>query len=177
MLYLSNEATVQSPVVWTTRHSWMEIFNMMSSHLDTLLTPSEPVGTSKMEYSPSQPLVIPIEPVGRPNPAYEKIVIPDESRHKPSFGGLPRGVPYDPVQLCHIALPNSLIEHITDSSNAYARQHVSPEKRQGEIKCADILIFFAIYYYMGIVKLPAKRDYWRRSDETKNGKEGSEASF
>ena len=171
---------------------------MMSSHLDTLLTPSEPVGTSKMEYSPSQPLVIPIEPVGRPNPAYEKIVIPDESRHKPSFGGLPRGVPYDPVQLCHIALPDSLIEHITDSSNAYARQHVSPEKRQGEIKCADILIFFAIYYYMGIVKLPAKRDHAQEGklpdlpphsptianpsnaatkEETKNGKEGSEASF
>src|SRR6056300_342697 len=143
----------------------MDTFNMMSSHLDTLLTPSEPVGTSKMEYSPSQPLVIPIEPVGRPNPAYEKFVIPDERRHKPSFGGLPRGVPYDPVQLCHAALPDSLIEDIAESSNVYARQHLAPGKLQSDIKSAEILVFFAIYYYLGIVKLPAKKDYWQRSDD------------
>jgi len=137
----------------------MKNFNMSSSHLDTLLTPSEPVGTTNMEYSPSRPLLIPIKPVGRPNPAYEKIVIPDERRHKPSFGGLPRGVPYDPVQLCHIALPDSLIEHIAESSNAYATQHLAPGKLQGDISSAEILIFFAMYYYMEIVKLPAKKDY------------------
>src|SRR5210317_654937 len=143
----------------------MKNFNILSSHLDTLLTPSEPVGTINMKYSPSRPLLIPIKLVGRRSPPYNKIVIPDEKRHKPSFGGLPRGVPYDPVQLCHAALPDSLIEDIAESSNVYARQHLAPGKLQSDIKSAEILVFFAIYYYMGIVKLPAKKDYWRWSND------------
>jgi len=143
----------------------MKNFNILSSHLDTLLTPSEPVGTINMKYSPSRPLLIPIKLVGRQSPPYKKILIPDEKRHKPSFGGLPRGVPYDPVQLCHAVLPDSLIEEIAESSNVYARQHLAPGKLQSDIKSAEILIFFAIYYYMGIVKLPAKKDYWQRSDD------------
>ena len=74
--------------------------------------------TFVMEYSCLTPLLIPIEPNGRPLPAYEKMDMSEERRHKPEFGGLPRGVPYDPIHLSFLALPDALMEMIANSSNA-----------------------------------------------------------
>ena len=64
-----------------------------------------------------------------------------------------------PKVLSELFFPDRLIQQIATCSNAYARK-ILP-KRQVEILAAeDILRFIGVYYYMGVVVLPAKEDYF-----------------
>ena len=120
--------------------------------------------TRTMKYSCLRPLLLPVKPKKRRLPAYEKMDLCEKRQHKPVFGGLGRNVACDPVQLSYVALLDALLEKFVKTSNAYAKQRLPEHKQQADITCADILIFIAIYYYMGLVKLPLKRDYWRVPD-------------
>jgi hypothetical protein len=87
----------------------------------------------------------------------------DEGKRKERFGPsfeCPGGIlPIaDILQL--LFLPESLIEGIVVATNAYAKKQLVPAKVH-PVDEADILRFFAIFFYMGIVRLPAKKDYWR----------------
>jgi hypothetical protein len=85
------------------------------------------------------------------------------SRFAPLFV-LPDGVPATADCLQLLFLPDSLIQSIVKSTNAYAKRNEVPSKLL-DIDEADILRFLAIYYYMGIVKLPYRRDYWKQADD------------
>ena len=82
-----------------------------------------------------------------------------------------------------LMLPDSLIDEIVHRTNRYSEWRLrQPEwiidpvtkeetknnqwlhkDRRMILDRSDILFFFAIYYYMGVVQLPAKADYWARS--------------
>eukprot|EP00977_Amphora_coffeiformis_P007696 scaffold1690_cov182-Amphora_coffeaeformis.AAC.53 len=66
----------------------------------------------------------------------------------------------NPMTMTELFFPDSLMDEIVAKTNAYAASRLPPGQRD-EVTRAEILRFFAIYYYMGLVKLPNKRDYWR----------------
>jgi hypothetical protein len=87
----------------------------------------------------------------------------DEGKRKERFGPsfeCPGGIlpTADVLQL--LFLSESLIEGIVVATNAYAKKQLVPAKVH-PVDEADILRFFAIFFYMGIVRVPAKKDYWR----------------
>lgn len=57
-----------------------------------------------------------------------------------------------------------LIDLVVKSTNNYAKKRL-PADKFVEVKRPDILRFSAIYYYMGVVRLPDKRDYWRQDGQ------------
>ena len=61
-------------------------------------------------------------------------------------------------------LPDFLLDQFAECTNEYAAERL-PESFQVEVTRAELLRFFAIYYYMGIVRLPNKKDYWRGGTE------------
>ena len=60
--------------------------------------------------------------------------------------------------------PDSLLEELATKTKSYAATLLPPSRRR-DVKPSDIAYFLAMYYYMGIVKLPAKRDYWRTEND------------
>ena len=64
------------------------------------------------------------------------------------------------MTMTELFFPDSLMDEIVSKTNAYAASRLPPGQRE-EVNRAEILRFLAIYYYMGLVKLPNKRDYWR----------------
>ena len=62
-------------------------------------------------------------------------------------------------------IPDALAEAIARHSNAYARVQKRSSRNDKsladpDIRAGEILTFLGIYYYMGVVRLPARRDYW-----------------
>ena len=101
--------------------------------------------------------------VPTPQPPYERM--PSDKRHKPKFS-MPDGVNNTAEALSEMAIPDSFVKETTKNSNAYCKaqkltknQTYNPKK--DTITESDVLLFFAGYYYMGVVKCPARRDYWR----------------
>ena len=58
-------------------------------------------------------------------------------------------------------IPDSLLKEICQNSDDYALLHCTLSKYK-RIKKEELLRFLTIYYYMGIVRLPSKDDYWRK---------------
>jgi hypothetical protein len=62
--------------------------------------------------------------------------------------------------LNELFLPDQLIARWTDCTNKYARvQIIDPGKRR-EVTKMDVLRFLATCSYMGVVRIPAKMDYF-----------------
>lgn len=59
-------------------------------------------------------------------------------------------------------LPDALINTIEKNTNSYAATKPTAYKT---VTAADILLFFSITFYMGVVKLPGKADYWERDEQ------------
>ena len=55
-------------------------------------------------------------------------------------------------------VPDKLLTSIAKHSNAYAR---SKGHKLAPITETDLALFFALIFYMDVVSLPAKKDYWR----------------
>ena len=120
-------------------------------------------------YSARHPLILKVP--GAPTPKYRQMKIPDEDRHTPLFALPNSGVRRNQtisfetsvedvaIVLSQTFLPDELVTQLHQSTNAYAHHHCPPRK-QRVINEGDILHFFALYYYFGIVKLPAKKEYW-----------------
>ena len=68
--------------------------------------------------------------------------------------------------LTDLIFPESLIKDITDRTNRYIWARVNDPgcklDKYNEVAEDEILHFIPIYYYSGIVKVPARRDYWKR---------------
>ena len=92
----------------------------------------------------------------RPN--YQPMPLHVQDRHEPKFV-LPNGIDGSAESLSYYALPDSFVNEIVINTNKYAEARLGKGKFIPAEK-HEILGFFAVYYYMGIVKLPAKSDYW-----------------
>jgi hypothetical protein len=68
--------------------------------------------------------------------------------------------------MVEIFLPDKLLNSWVAATNTYVESLLPPGRRQREITMSDILRFLATIQYMGVVKLPAKSDYFpgNRSD-------------
>jgi hypothetical protein len=91
-------------------------------------------------------------------PSYEPLPLHGRDRHQPKFV-LPNGIDGSAESLSYYGLPDSFVDEIVINTNKYAIARLGKGKFI-PAKKHEILGFFAIHYYMGIVKLPAKRDYW-----------------
>ena len=119
-------------------------------------------------YNMLEPWVKEVEWVGKEEPAYEPLWdISDRRNHHDALFSLGQtsrsGVAIEPSPLTftEIFYPDHLMDLFAQSTNGYAKARLPPGKYQ-EVNRADILRFFAILYYMGIVHLPAKEDYWKQ---------------
>lgn len=85
----------------------------------------------------------------------------NSSIRKPKFK-LPPGLELNVENIVDLFFPESLLEIIQKESNQYANSSTEnfPDGTQNNISKSDILQFFSILFYMGVVKLPAKTDYW-----------------
>ena len=75
---------------------------------------------------------------------------------------VPRGLPFTAATMSDLYLSDNLLDEIAKRSTAYAKKVISRNKVV-TVKKKDVLNFFAVYQYMGIVKLPSKEDYLRTS--------------
>jgi hypothetical protein len=62
--------------------------------------------------------------------------------------------------MVEIFLPDELLNTWVAGTNAYAESLLAPEHRQKEITMPDILRFLETIQQLGVVKLPAKHDYF-----------------
>ena len=59
--------------------------------------------------------------------------------------------------ILELFLPDSFLARVTKCLNLYRKSKGHSFK---PISAPDILVFFSIIFYMGVVRLPAKTDYW-----------------
>lgn len=85
--------------------------------------------------------------------------IHDVPRFEPSFE-MPLGINASATVLNELFLPDHLITKWADCTNAYALSQVELPAKRKHVTKADILRFLATCSYMGVVRLPAKSDYF-----------------
>ncbi len=75
------------------------------------------------------------------------------------------GLDVTPALLAQTWIPDNVVEAIEAKRNDYeiARLSGEPKKRQREVQVFGICHFLAIFYYMGIFRLPQKYDYWSKT--------------
>ena len=92
------------------------------------------------------------------------------NHHEAEFNlnsGIGRGeLPLEPgpLTLTEMFFPDSVLDHMVEKTNAYAASRLPPSKRQ-PVNRAELLRFLAIYYFMGLVRLPSRKDYWKGSQD------------
>jgi len=113
----------------------------------------------QQKYNPSRPFV--------QNVAYAdgstQVYLPLQRLSAGSFSAsfaLPDGIQPTAESLSELFLPDELVDSIVAATNKYAGGRL-PAHNIEPVDRKDILKFVAIIYYMGLVKLPAKTDYWR----------------
>jgi hypothetical protein len=113
------------------------------------------------DYSPKEPFVQVIAYEDQQERVYEPMDIgtEEEGRHDPLFR-LPNNLQPSVATMSYLFLPDVLIEQITRSTNAYAKKSL-PVDAIKEVSSSEMYFFFAIIFYMGLVRLPAKEDYWK----------------
>ncbi len=96
------------------------------------------------------------------DPKYKPLVC-DESEMSmtTTFGPFHKDKIINVAYMCHYFFPDHIINVWTKCTNAYAKDNCAKSKIR-EVKPHHILQFFAIYYYMGVVCLPTRRDYWKQ---------------
>lgn len=122
----------------------------------------EPETQDNNEYTPYRPYVTELEHEDGSRPAYQPFALPQSGRFGPSYM-LPEGLEATPAALSQLFLPDDLIDTIVLKTRAHAHARLPPGQLKN-IERKDILRFLAIYFYMGLVKLPSKKDYWRAGE-------------
>ena len=117
--------------------------------------------TKKRKYTPETPFLIPLNKCNKKEPSYTPIKYKDSEKHEACFF-LPPGVHPTPSSLSGLFLPDTLLRVIRHSTNNYSKRQLSP-LYYSPVTIDEILRFFAVYFYMGLVNLPSKRYYWRSS--------------
>ena len=123
---------------------------------------------SRAQYTPLKPYIQALKYQGRPTPRYTPIFDLDDEEiwHKPAFKmpkhGVENEISSTIPNVTELFLSDALLDTIVKCTNNYAAKNEKARElqRQSEVTRSDILRFFAIYYYMGVVRLPCKRDYW-----------------
>ena len=122
-------------------------------------------------YTPLKPLVKSLRYADGTRPEFRPIWdINDHVRfHPPTFTMPSRSacvlsIEPSPTVMVETFFPDSLLEELATKTNSYAATLLPPSRRR-HVKPSDIAFFLAMYYYMGIVKLPAKGDYWRTEND------------
>ena len=128
-------------------------------------------GNEEQEYSVLRPWVQEVKYRDGRDPVYEPLfdLKDKENFHQPCFStgvATRHGIEVEPSPLLFTEqfFPDDLIDKIAEYTNAYAKARLPPSQVQ-DVTRAELLRFFAIYYYMGLVKLPHKRDYWKCADD------------
>ena len=82
-------------------------------------------------------------------------IVPEE-RHSIKFS-LPNDLEPTVATLSELFLTDDFIESVVENTNKYGKS-----KRQDfkPVTASEILMWFSIIYYMGVVRLPAKEDHW-----------------
>ena len=124
-----------------------------------LFDPDDPI-----YYNPSEPLWQRLPYRTGPQPVFTPLF--DYFHHTkfgPSFQ-LPHGVDATPAALLELFLPDSLLDKWVESTNMYARMRLARD-RVKPISRSELCRFLAIIFYMGVVRLPSKEDYWVVDDD------------
>ena len=87
---------------------------------------------------------------------YEPMRIPVVTRFFEKFS-IPNGMDPTVQVISELFLPDAFLARVAKCSNLYGRSKGHSFK---PISAPDILVFFSIIFYMGVVQLPAKTDYW-----------------
>ena len=151
--------------------------NQIPAPVPPVTAPTQQTTTQQHTETSYTPLDVFVEEVkyedGTQKP-YEPMKIPTEERHKAKFA-MPNNVDVSIQGLTEMYLPDSLIKGIVKTTNHYGR-----EKHNGvfkEVTESEILIFFSIILYIGVVRLPAKKDYWCNHGMWPNHKPCQRMSF
>ena len=117
---------------------------------------------SEDDYDPLTPYVFDIEYDVGEQPVFHPVLPKDHTTFGPSFQ-LPHGVDATPGALFELFLPDQLLDGWVASTNLYSRARLARD-RVNPVTRPELLRFLAIIYYMGVVRLPSKADYFLASD-------------
>ena len=87
---------------------------------------------------------------------YKPMRIPVATQFFERFS-IPNGMDPTVQVILELFLPDSFLARVTKCSNLYGKSKGHSFK---PIFAPDILVFFSIIFYIGVVQLPAKTDYW-----------------
>ena len=122
--------------------------------------PLPPLPPPDDDYDPSKVKYYEVEYDKPVDFEYEPIFnLRDITTFEPSFE-IPLGLNATVPVLNELFLPDQLIEKWTTCTNAYAFAHIEDPSKRRTVTKTDILRFLAVCTYMGIVRLPAKGDYF-----------------
>ena len=115
-------------------------------------------------YSPKEPSVVFVERKKKEGDEdvpidFEPMEIPDQ--FDASFM-LPRGVQPTASAMVDMFLSDRFCDRVVKATNNYAKKNTS-KRRFVSVKRKDILNFFGVYQYMGLVRLPSKDDYFENN--------------
>jgi hypothetical protein len=118
------------------------------------------------EYTPLTPWIQEVEHSYRNPVPYEPIFrVGDIPKFTPSFELPMVGIDATVTAMTEIFLPDTLLDQWVKCTNRYASAHLPPGRRK-EVSLPEILRFLPTIQYMGVVRLPAKQDFFpgNRSD-------------
>jgi len=95
--------------------------------------------------------------------AYQPLFPGEINEFGPSFE-LPMGLSFSPASFSGLFFTDDLLAEWAEATNAYAASRL-PRSRRKKVTKSTILRFFAIIYYMGVVRLPSKEDYFEATED------------
>lgn len=113
-------------------------------------------------YSPSRPFITHLDYADGSPVEYTPLHLGELPQFGPNFR-LPAGIEPSPTALCEVFFPDTLLNDMVTATDDYARRRLSLRAFKSVSK-SDLLEFFAAIYYMGVIRLPAKEDYFRGFD-------------
>jgi Transposase IS4 len=116
---------------------------------------SEPL---QADYDPYTPFITYLEHRDGTVPEYSPVHDGEISQFGPYFR-IPGGAEIGVESLMQMFFPDWLLEQMVVCTRAYAESRLTFKKLK-EIGKADILRFIAALYYMGVVRMPSKFDYF-----------------
>jgi len=110
-------------------------------------------------YTPSTPFVVSLlQPSDEKKGVYEPMELPDNQRHAAKFA-MPNGIDCTVEALSQLYLSEGFMDRMKTFTNQYAKQRLSANQYK-EVELSELYHFLAILFYMGLVELPAKTDFW-----------------
>ena len=118
-----------------------------------------------VEYTPETPFITELQQSKQVGVDYDVVFDVNESTKFGASFEIPMAIVPTAEAMTEIYLPDVLLDKWIQCTNAYAASILPPGKTR-DITRPDILRFLAIIQYMGVVRLPAKHDYFpgKRSD-------------